>query len=107
MAFYADNGIGWVARPAHSKEPGGFQRKGKFKKASNMNFAMDISCKMEDKLLGLKRTAAWSSVDEAEATAWALDQAIEETNGAAWADGNIRIGDYILISKFAISPSGS
>ena len=99
MAFYADNGIGWVARPAHSKEPGGFQRKGKFKKASNMNFAMDISCKMEDKLVDLKRTAAWSSVDEAEATAWALDQAIEETNGTAWADGNIRMGDYILISK--------
>jgi hypothetical protein len=99
MAFYADNGIGWVARPAHSKEPGGFQRKGKFKKASNMNFALALSCSMEDKLLDLKRGSAWTSTDEAEATQWALEQAIADKGGIAWADGNIRIGDYILISK--------
>ena len=100
MAFYADNGIGWVARPGHSKEPGGFQRKGKFKKASNMNFALSLSCALEDKLLGIDRTTGWTSTDEAEATAWALEQAIADKGGIAWADGNIRIGDYILISGF-------
>ena len=99
MAFYADNGIGWVARPGHSKDPNGFQRKGKFKKASNMNFALKLSCAMEDKLLDLQRGVEWTSTDEAEATAWALEQAVADQGGVAWADGNIRIGDYILISK--------
>ncbi|RMZ88564.1 hypothetical protein DV736_g4198, partial [Chaetothyriales sp. CBS 134916] len=97
MAFYANNGIGWVARPPHSSEPGGFQRKGKFKKASNMNFALALSCSMEDKLLDIKRGSGWTSVDEADATSWALEQAVADTNGLAWADGNIRIGDYILL----------
>jgi len=101
IAFYADNGIGWVARPAHDASPGGFQRKGKFKKASNMNFALAVSCVMEDKLNDIERHAEWSSTDEAEATAWALDEAVKETGNIAWADGNIRVGDYILISKSA------
>ncbi|RMZ77621.1 hypothetical protein DV738_g4300, partial [Chaetothyriales sp. CBS 135597] len=97
IAFYANNGIGWVARPPHSNEPGGFQRKGKFKKASNMNFALALSCAMEDKLLNIVRDPEWTSVDEAEATSWALEQAVADTNGLAWADGNIRVGDYILL----------
>jgi hypothetical protein len=98
--FYADHGIGWVARPKDESASGGFVRRGKFKKASNMNFAMDISCKLEEKLKTIQRPKDWSSTDEAEATAWALEQTVAETGGIAWADGNIRIGDYILISKF-------
>ncbi len=107
MAFYADHGIGWVARPGHSADANGFKRKGKFKKASNMNFALAISCSMEDKLNELKRGPNWTSSDEAEATAWALEQAVAETDGIAWADGNIRIGDYILISKLYLSHHSS
>ena len=95
IEFYADNNIGWVARPGHNVN--GFVRKGKFKKASNMNFAMDISCKLEDKLLELERGDHWTSTDEAEATAWALDEVIREAGEIAWADGNVRLGDYILI----------
>jgi hypothetical protein len=93
--FYADNNIGWVARPPHGKD--GYFRAGKFKKASNMNFAMNISVKMEDKLLELTRGDHWTSTDEAEATAWALDEVIKEGGEIAWADGNVRMGDYILI----------
>lgn len=95
IGFYADNNIGWVARPGHGVD--GFLRKGKFKKASNMNFAMDISCKLEDKLLELDRGDQWTSTDEAEATAWALDEVVKDGGEIAWADGNVRIGDYILI----------
>jgi cellulose synthase/poly-beta-1,6-N-acetylglucosamine synthase-like glycosyltransferase len=101
IQFYADHGIGWVARPKHDSSPGGFVRRGKFKKASNMNFAMDISCKLEEKLKTIERHQDWSSTDEAEATAWALEQTVADGGGIAWADGNIRIGDYILISKSA------
>lgn len=92
--FYADNSIGWVARPKHGED--GFVRKGKFKKASNMNYALMISCKVEEKLLLVNRVPDWSQHDEALAYEQALKEVLEE-NGRAWADGNVRVGDYILL----------
>ncbi|KAI1392627.1 glycosyl transferase family group 2-domain-containing protein [Hypoxylon trugodes] len=92
--FYSDNSIGWVARPKHGEN--GFQRRGKFKKASNMNFALMISCKVEEKLSVYDRGPDWSQTDEAIAYEKALKDVLEE-DGRAWADGNIRVGDYILI----------
>ncbi|KAK4169741.1 putative glycosyltransferase [Cladorrhinum sp. PSN259] len=94
IEFYADHSIGWVARPKHGEN--GFTRKGKFKKASNMNFALMISCKVEEKLELIQRTPDWSQHDEAMAYERALKEALEE-DGRAWADGNIRVGDYILL----------
>lgn len=93
--FYADHSIGWVARPRDGEN--GFLRRGKFKKASNMNFALMISCKIEDKLALHDRGLEWSQSDEALAYERALKEVLEE-DGRAWADGNIRVGDYILIS---------
>ncbi|KAF5357770.1 hypothetical protein D9756_001156 [Leucocoprinus leucothites] len=46
-AFYANHNIGWTARPGHSSKPDGFKRAGKFKKASNMNYGLSISLKLE------------------------------------------------------------
>ncbi|ETS78404.1 hypothetical protein PFICI_10466 [Pestalotiopsis fici W106-1] len=94
IEFYADHSIGWVARPKHGEN--GFLRRGKFKKASNMNFALMISCKVEEKLAQYNRGPEWSQVDEAHAYEKALKEVLEE-DGRAWADGNIRVGDYILI----------
>lgn len=94
IEFYADHSIGWVARPKHGED--GFLRRGKFKKASNMNFGLMISCKVEDKLAMINRGPEWSQNDEAQAYERALKEVLEE-DGRAWADGNIRIGDYILI----------
>lgn len=94
IEFYADHSIGWVARPRHGEN--GFKRRGKFKKASNMNFALMISCKVEEKLAAIERTPDWSQHDEALAYERALKEVLEE-DGRAWADGNIRIGDYILL----------
>jgi hypothetical protein len=94
IEFYADHSIGWVARPKHGEN--GFLRRGKFKKASNMNFALMISCKVEDKLAAIQRTPDWSQHDEATAYERALKEVLEE-DGRAWADGNIRVGDYILL----------
>ncbi|KAG9258543.1 glycosyl transferase family group 2-domain-containing protein [Emericellopsis atlantica] len=92
--FYADNSIGWVARPKHGED--GFQRRGKFKKASNMNYALMISNKVEEKLQAISRPAEWSQHDEAQAYEQALKDVLEQ-DGRAWADGNIRVGDYILL----------
>ncbi|EPE05345.1 glycosyl transferase family 2 [Ophiostoma piceae UAMH 11346] len=93
--FYLEHGIGWVARPEHAPDAEGlkrFIRRGKFKKASNMNYALGISIKVEDKLV---------KVDDHEhqekAYQRCLAEVLEEEQGRAWADGDIRVGDYILI----------
>ncbi|RAL65938.1 hypothetical protein DID88_005599 [Monilinia fructigena] len=91
--FYADHSIGWVARPKHGDN---FVRKGKFKKASNMNFGLHISCMVEEKLSLIQRPMDWTQADEAQSYGRCLAEALED-NGRAWADGNIRIGDYILL----------
>lgn len=46
VQYYDDNNIGWVARPPHGRD--GFVRQGKFKKASNMNFALGVGTKVEE-----------------------------------------------------------
>ena len=43
ISFYSDHNIGWIARPAHSNEADGFKRAGRFKKASNMNYGLQVS----------------------------------------------------------------
>ena len=53
LAFYANHNIGWVARPKHDASPAGFKRAGRFKKASNMNYALGLSLKAERHLEGL------------------------------------------------------
>lgn len=93
IEFYADHSIGWTARPKHGDN---FIRKGKFKKASNMNYGMNISCIVEEKLQHLDRHENWHQEDEARAYEHCLKEALDE-NGRAWADGNIRIGDYIIL----------
>ncbi|KAH9941252.1 glycosyl transferase family group 2-domain-containing protein [Epithele typhae] len=50
ILFYANHGIGWVARPKHDNAAGGFKRAGRFKKASNMNYALALSLKAEKHL---------------------------------------------------------
>jgi hypothetical protein len=52
LAFYEANGIGWVARPVDGElsEIGDgtkFNRAGRFKKASNMNYGLELSRKAE------------------------------------------------------------
>ncbi|KAF2798522.1 hypothetical protein K505DRAFT_346522 [Melanomma pulvis-pyrius CBS 109.77] len=92
--FYADHCIGWTARPQHDSN--GFVRKGKFKKASNMNFGLMLSNNVEMKLTEIQRDEKWSQNDEAREYERCLKEVVEE-NGRAWADGNIRIGDYIIL----------
>lgn len=60
QAFYAQHNIGWVARPKHDPLGSGFVRPGRFKKASNMNYALALSMKLEKFLLYLleKRSTA-------------------------------------------------
>src|SRR5277367_5120275 len=63
-----------------------------------MNYALNISCIVEDKLALIQRPSDWTQADEAQAYDRCLKETLEE-NGRAWADGNIRVRDYILPSK--------
>ncbi|RDI79848.1 hypothetical protein Vi05172_g10106 [Venturia inaequalis] len=94
IEFYADHCIGWTARPKHGED--GFVRKGKFKKASNMNYGLMLSNNVEEKMAKVERTEKWSQSDEAPEYERCLKEVLVE-NGRAWADGNIRMGDYILL----------
>ena len=94
IEFYQDHSIGWTARPKHGSD--GFIRKGKFKKASNMNYGLMLSCKVEEKLQRFHRSPAWNLDDESQAYDQCLREVLEETP-RAWAEGNIRVGDYILL----------
>lgn len=99
--FYEDHNIGWVARPKQVEKPDKngrtFLRRGKSKKASNMNYAMWVSVRVEEMLAKVNRTEDWTQDQEADEYDKALSWIIEEEGGYMQADGDIRIGDYILI----------
>jgi cellulose synthase/poly-beta-1,6-N-acetylglucosamine synthase-like glycosyltransferase len=127
LSFYARHNIGWVARPAHSADADGFKRAGRFKKASNMNYALELSLKLEKHLetllgpngrSGTRMSMGMESVltvdargteaeDEMDLEDKALLMAVEEVHEAASkrdgfrpmaANGrSIRIGEFILL----------
>lgn len=101
-AFYDDNHIGWVARPKHNGDEG-YVREGKFKKASNMNFALNLSQKAEaylqDSVAVRNSSQETTMIDEKEEGQLyenAVSRALDE-NPLAWAEGDIRVGEIILI----------
>ncbi|KAJ4352796.1 hypothetical protein N0V95_003958 [Ascochyta clinopodiicola] len=99
--YYDENQIGWVARPKHNPKPADgekmFIRRGKFKKASNMNYAMRLSVQVEEILAAYPRHDQWTQHDENNAYKSAMQRLLAEREGEAWSEGNIRMGDYILI----------
>ncbi|KAH9938819.1 glycosyl transferase family group 2-domain-containing protein [Epithele typhae] len=123
IAFYADHNIGWVARPAHSGAPDGYKRAGRFKKASNMNFGLDLSLRLEKHLASLEALQAAGGLPtppradrdsqdaasahgpeeslEDRALALAIEEVAAESDGRwrPWAANgrSLRVGEVILI----------
>ncbi|ORY08369.1 glycosyl transferase family group 2-domain-containing protein [Clohesyomyces aquaticus] len=119
--FYDEHNIGWVARPKHhlkqdespksrwnpknwfsktGNQDGNtdyFNRRGKFKKASNMNYGLWVSAQVEDTMAGKERTENWNQIEENKLYKACLDEVVDASGHKTWADGNIRIGDYILL----------
>lgn len=73
-----------------------------------MNFGNRLSLRVEEIMDELRPEPAeddheaqlnwvWTDEDEKEIYEEALAMAIEESNGVAWAAGNIRVGELILI----------
>jgi cellulose synthase/poly-beta-1,6-N-acetylglucosamine synthase-like glycosyltransferase len=105
IQFYADHNIAWVARPKHDSSEGGFKRAGRFKKASNMNYGLALSLKMEKHLAALIEAGEDDIPDGQCLEDRALEMAVEETyqeTGGKWrpwaCNGrSMRLGDVILI----------
>ncbi|KAG6836635.1 hypothetical protein H0H93_005662 [Arthromyces matolae] len=105
IAFYADHNIGWVARPGHSSTFDGFKRAGRFKKASNMNYGLQLSLLMEKHILSLEASGADDDSETDCLEDKALELAVEETyqaNGQKWRPWaknarSIRMGEVVLI----------
>ena len=109
IAFYADHNIGWVARPPHDSSPDGFRRAGRFKKASNMNYGLALSLKLEKHMKALEDAEASGMLDgldiDESLEDYALRQACDEVfheSGEKWkpwaCNGkSIRIGEIILL----------
>jgi hypothetical protein len=132
MAFYADHRIGWVARPADG-DPGesspssssaststkggterGFVRAGRFKKASNLNYGLALSVKMEKCLRDLKAGTASVVREEEEEEDNTMNESLEdealrmaceemfEESGRRWRPWarngkSTRVGEIILL----------
>ncbi|KAF9231782.1 glycosyl transferase family group 2-domain-containing protein [Melanogaster broomeanus] len=108
IAFYANHNIGWVARPKHDSAPGGFKRAGRFKKASNMNYGLALSLKLEKHLKALVEAIERGELAEDEYMCLedrALEMAVEEMyeegsrKWRPWASNgkSLRLGEIILI----------
>jgi hypothetical protein len=92
--YYERQGIGYVARPPHGQD--NFIRKGRFKKASNMNFALALSLRVEELVADLQTSSPIGLDDPFNDTSLpvyqrALEKAIQESEGKAQAEGDIRV----------------
>ncbi|KAF2205964.1 hypothetical protein GQ43DRAFT_384692 [Delitschia confertaspora ATCC 74209] len=108
-AFYELNNIGYCSRPAQNTnqdDPNYFIRKGHFKKASNMNYCLDFSLRVEDELLRLisetcrARGCTQDDLtieDEDKLYEQARESTVAQDGGKTIAGGNVRLGDVILI----------
>lgn len=95
LDFYKNNNIGWVARPKHNTD--GFVRRGKFKKASNMNFALNVSNRVEDALQALVNEENSITAEEEHALYQQALDTVVKNDSRVRAGGNIRMGELILI----------
>ncbi|KAL7418822.1 hypothetical protein Q5752_006506 [Cryptotrichosporon argae] len=104
IQYYSLNNVAYVARPAHGQD--GFLRRGRFKKAGNLNYCNTLSWEIEDIMDELRPAKQaeleigpeqWLERDEREVYADALKIAVDASEGRTWAAGNVRIGEIILL----------
>ncbi|ETS61731.1 hypothetical protein PaG_03825 [Moesziomyces aphidis] len=84
LDFYRRHDIAWIARPRHGDM---FTRAGRFKKASNLNFSMQISKKYEESILANPNQDRESL----------LQHILKERHPEATGEGDVSIGELILL----------
>lgn len=83
IEFYTANNIAYCARPPNAKD--GYVRRGRFKKASNMNFSLQVSQEVE------RLQEEGINLDVA------LNRVIDACKHDFQAAGDVVIGDFILL----------
>lgn len=120
-AFYELHSIGFASRPPHKitfkdekgkqkplpkDDPTYFERRGQFKKASNMNYCLDFSLRVDEEFEKLlleecrSRHCAQEDLtvdEEMDIYDTARDTIIEYDGGRTLAAGDCRVGELILI----------
>ena len=94
LQYYADNDIAYVARPPHGQD--GFERRGKFKKAGNLNHTNRLSLEVEEQMdqereEAMRLSVVWTEKEEKELYAQVLEKILEQREGKTQAAGNIRM----------------
>jgi cellulose synthase/poly-beta-1,6-N-acetylglucosamine synthase-like glycosyltransferase len=107
--YYEYMGIGWCARPKHEysrKNKDGFNRRGKFKKASNLNYSLDFSLRVEERLEEILTETSRQQgcqiediAEEIQDSAYdrAMADELAKDEGRTMAAGDIRMGEIILL----------
>ena len=90
--YYERRGAAFVARPKEN-------RAGRFKKSSNLNTMKSLSLRIEVLMNEARPTdlSGWAPANETALYETCLATALEEKENLIWAEGNIRIGEYILL----------
>lgn len=102
--YYHDNNIGWVSRPKDGQK--GYSRRGRFKKASNMNFALNTSCNVEEILqqsISERMTDEKSFMIHIQEEESFYQHALEQVIAAdphVRAKGNVRIGEFSKSTQY-------
>jgi hypothetical protein len=68
-----------------------------------MNYGLMISLKVESKLELIDRNPQWTAVEELTAYRRCLAESLNDLDEKPWVKGNIRIGDYILLSTLLLA----
>lgn len=96
IKYYTANNIGWCARPPNGQD--GFERRGKFKKAGNLNHTNKISLSIEMWMnhlrplrYGSKGADSWSEQNERDLYVEAREIVVEKSRWPVWVEGNIRM----------------
>lgn len=84
LDFYRRHDIAWIARPRHGDM---FVRAGRFKKASNLNFSMQIAKKYEESIL----------VNPHQDREALLQRVLKDRHPQAEGEGDVSIGELILL----------
>jgi hypothetical protein len=94
LQCYAENDLAFVARPPHGVD--GFERRGKFKKAGNLNHTNALTLEIEAEMNkqrpeGLEEVRRWTENDDKRLYEQVRGEILEKRGGKTWAAGNIRL----------------
>ncbi|EPQ28118.1 uncharacterized protein PFL1_04445 [Pseudozyma flocculosa PF-1] len=101
QSFYDQNDTTWIARPGHGVD--GFVRRGRFKKASNLNFTCQVAIRVEDEMRRLKagreseKVTAQSRLEDRQQAERLLPGFLQQLHPLARGHGDARIGELILL----------